>query len=344
MRTILTLLLIIAAALFSGCGKDTNDSRIVLTTGFEEGVLFYIEDSKCYVPEAKVYILNLENGYESVYGDELMSRELDGVSVSDKVSSISLSRLAEVKALGLLAGERNVHLTEKEVSKCSQSADRYFKSLSGSDIKDMEITPELLTSMYQDYALAYKVYDDITKDINPEISDDEARIITIQRILIKNDNEDEALKTANEIYSKLSEGTGFDSLSDEYNQGEEATFSFGKESDMFSRDFIDACFELSTDEVSAPLITEDGVSIVKCLSSYDRERTDANKIRMVEERKLEAFDRVYTGFVKDLNTNFNSELWNEQELSGRKLDSTENFFTIYDETFSSQVAPSSSHN
>ena len=133
MRTILTLLLIIAAALFSGCGKDTNDSRIVLTTGFEEGVLFYIEDSKCYVPEAKVYILNMENGYESVYGDELMSRELDGVSVSDKVSSISLSRLAEVKALGLLAGERNVHLTEKEVSKCSQSADRYFKSLSGSE-------------------------------------------------------------------------------------------------------------------------------------------------------------------------------------------------------------------
>lgn len=272
MKARLTIFLLIVVFLFTGCGKSAeNNNKIVLTTGFEEGVLFYIEDSKCYIPEAKVYILNLENGYESVYGNELMAREVGGISVSDKLSSISLSRLAEVKALGLLANERNVQLTEKETARCSQCAERYYDSLSGADIKDMEITPELLTSMYQDYALAYRVYDDITKDINPEISDDEARIITIQRILIKADTEDEAMQTANEIYSKLSEGTGFDTLTDEYDQGEQTTYSFGKDSDMFSRDFIDACFELSTDEISTPLVTEDGVSIVKCLSSYDRE-------------------------------------------------------------------------
>ena len=39
--------------------------------------------------------------------------------------------------------------------------------------------------MYEEYALAQKVYQQIIHDINPEISDDEARTIVVQHILIK---------------------------------------------------------------------------------------------------------------------------------------------------------------
>ena len=42
---------------------------------------------------------------------------------------------------------------------------------------------QLIESMYRDYALADKVYRQIISDINPEISDDEARTITVQHIL-----------------------------------------------------------------------------------------------------------------------------------------------------------------
>ncbi len=340
MKKSLFIVLSAILILLYGCGQSSEDnSQIVLTTGFEEGVLFYVEDNKCYIPEAKVYIRNLESGYASVYGDEILSHEVGGISVTDKLSSMSLSRLAEIKALGLLAAERNIQLSEKDIDKCSQAAGRYMEALSDADIKDMEVTPELLTTMYQDYALAYNVYNDITKDVNPEISDDEARIITIQRILLKNADEEDTLQTANIIYSKLSEGEGFDTLTDDYNEAEESVYSFGKDSDDFPQEFIDACFELSTDEVSAPIKTEEGISIVKCISSYDRERTDANKARMVEKRKQEAFDNVYSAFVKDLNTNFNKELWNEQHFPDRSPDADANFFDIYDEVFSSPGIP-----
>ncbi len=322
--------------LLCACGSDpTDNSQIVLTTGFEEGELFYVGDNKCYVPEAKVYIRNLEDGYESVYGEDIMERSVGDTSVSDKLTSMALSRLAEVKALGILASDRDITLSERDIEKCGKAADRYMGSLSDADRKDLEITPELLLSMYEDYALAYNVYNDITKDVNPEISDDEARIITIQRILIPNGDEEQAAQTANIIYAKLSEGEGFDTLTDEYNGSGESKYSFGKDTDDFPPDFVNACFELSTDEVSSPIVTDEGISIVKCLSSYDRERTDANKIRLVNDRKSEAFDKVYSSFVKELQTNFNSELWNGQELSDRKLDSEENFFRIYDDVFGS---------
>lgn len=39
--------------------------------------------------------------------------------------------------------------------------------------------------MYEEYSLAQKVYEYLIADINPEISDDEARTITVQHILVK---------------------------------------------------------------------------------------------------------------------------------------------------------------
>ena len=191
--------------LLYGCGKDTSDeNQIVLTTGFEEGELFYVGEKKCYIPEAKVYISNLENGYGRVYGEDVMTHTVSGISVTDKLSSMALSRLAEIKALTLLAADRNIALSDKDIEKCHTASDRYFKS--PSDIKALEITPELLQSMYEDYTLSFRVYEDITKDVNPEISDDEARIITIQRIYIKNIDPEDTSKKMNAVYTKISEG------------------------------------------------------------------------------------------------------------------------------------------
>ena len=321
--------------LLYGCGKDTSDeNQIVLTTGFEEGELFYVGEKKCYIPEAKVYISNLENGYGRVYGEDIMTHTVSGISVTDKLSSMALSRLAEIKALTLLAADRNIALSDKDIEKCHTASDRYFKSLSDEDIKALEITPELLQSMYEDYTLSFRVYEDITKDVNPEISDDEARIITIQRIYIKNIDPEDTSKKMNAVYTKISEGESFDSLIDEYNEASESKYSFGKDTGDFSENFIEACFDLSNGEISSPLVEDGGVSIIKCLSTYDQERTDAHKARMVEKRKSDAFDSVYSSFAKSLNTNFNTDLWDSSEMADHRFDSTENFFDIYDEVFS----------
>ncbi|MCR5773710.1 MAG: peptidylprolyl isomerase [Lachnospiraceae bacterium] len=321
--------------MITGCGdkEKERDRRVVLTTGFEENELFFIGDSKCYVPEALTYICNTEKSYGSVYGDGLMDRTLDGINVSDRLTSIALSRLAQVKAMGLMAADRGIALDAKDIAKCEEAADQYMDSLSDGDISAMRIDRDTLLSVYKDYALAYKVYDEITGDIDPEISDDEARIITIQRILITGDNEAEAMQRANAAYALLGEGTSFDSVADDYNDAPQSKYSFGKDTDEFSPEFVEACFELSNDEVSSPIVTDEGVSIVKCLSTLDLEQTDANKIRIVQKRKSEAFDRVYTSYIRDLRTGFNEELWNSLDLSPHILDADQTFFEIYDKVF-----------
>ena len=95
-------------------------------------------------------------------------------------------------------------------------------------------------------------------DINPEISDDEARTITVQDILIKtyslNENgervpyntqaKQEAYQRAQEACSRARAGEDFSSLIAEYNEDENSTYSFGK--GTYDDTFEEAAFNLGT--------------------------------------------------------------------------------------------------
>lgn len=334
-KTGVLLILIMLSAAITACGKDANDQQqIIITTGFEEDELFFIGDNKCYMPEARLYIRTLETSYEDMFGTEIMSRELNGINVSDKLTGLALSRLAQVKAMNLLAAERGLTLTEREEEKCVQAADRYMRSLSEADIRDLDIDYDMLLHMFEEYALADKVYNDITGDINPEISDDEARTITVKVIAVDGKDQAEALQIANMIYSQVSDGIDLDAAADEYEEATVSKYSFGKDTDEFPEDFVDTCFKLAADEISTPIMKDNTAYIVQCISSFEQEDTDANKLRIIAKRKSEAFDQVYNDFVSGLYSNFNDTLWDDQMFLDRRLDSTDDFFRVYEDVFS----------
>ncbi|MCR5746273.1 MAG: hypothetical protein K6G03_01020 [Lachnospiraceae bacterium] len=322
-----------SVSILTSCGKDNEDKQIILTTGFEDDEIFFIGDNKCYMPEARVYIRALQTGYSDKYGPEFLNRQLGELQVSDKLIGLALSRLAQVKAMDLLAVERGLSLTEREEEKCLQAAERYMRSLSDEDRRDLDVDQDTVLGMFEDYALAAKVYDDITKDINPEISDDEARTITVQIATVTDPDQNKAMQIANTIFSRVSDGENIDAVSDEFAEAETAKHTFGKDTTEFSPDFVEQCFNLSTDQISSPMVMNGKVYLVKCLSSFNREETDANKIRIVTERKSEAFDQIYQEYVKGLYAAFNDKLWDDQMFLDRTLDSKDDFFRIYDDVF-----------
>ena len=50
-------------------------------------------------------------------------------------------------------------------------------------------------------------------------------------------------------------------------------------------------FNLETDQISDILETETGYYILKCLSTLDREETEANKVLIVERQRKETFEK-----------------------------------------------------
>lgn len=348
-RIVRSLVLILLMVLtLSGCkGKEESDlgTKIVLTTGFDKDEVFRIEKSSCSLSEIFVYLMNTKNQYEAVFGKEIWNTSHDGITLEENIKETVLAKIAKIKAMNLLAQESGIVLDEEEKSKALQAAEEYYNSLNKTEKEQLGVTQELIVSMYEEYALANKVYEHLIADINPEISDDEARTITVQHILIKTYSLNEegervayteqakaqAYQLAKEAWQKAMDGSDFSSLIAEYSEDSNPSYSFGKGS--LNATFEEAAFNLSTDEISDIVETEYGYHIIKCISTFDREETDRNKIKIVEQRRKEVFNEKYTTFVNGLTRNLNTKLWDTVGFLEDEEITTSSFFETFHKYF-----------
>ena len=92
-------------------------------------------------------------------------------------------------------------------------------------------------------------------------------------------------------------------------------------------------FNLETREVSEVIETDKGYYIVKCISTFDKSKTEENKKKLIEKRKVEAFGEEYEAFLDPLVRRINESVWNEVSFLKVTKKTNTDFFQIYDEFF-----------
>lgn len=342
-KIIQLLSLLLSCILLTGCGQ-TNDlqteqenpngetTRIILTTGFAKDELFRIGSSSCYLDEFMVYFTNTQNRYEAVYGSQIWEVAENGSSMENRIKENVAARIAQIKTMNLLAQQYQVELTAEEENQVQLAAAEYYTSLNETEMETMGVTEELIVQLYREYLIAHKVYAYIIRDINPEISDDEARSVTVDWIFLRSEEEDNEVKSrGEEILRMLNEGEDFVSLALSYSDDKTITRSFGK---GVMESVIEECaFNLAVNEVSPIIKGENGYYIIHCVSTLDRKETDANKEKIITQRKKEAFNQVYGTFVEGQITQLNEELWNSTGMIHNEQVTTSDFFDIYEKYF-----------
>ena len=203
----------------------------------------------------------------------------------------------------------------------SITVSEYFASLTEEETAYMGVSESDIKEYYEHYALAQKVYHSLTKAVNEEVSDDEARVMEIMQIFVSDESR------ANEIASRLAQGEDFATLANNYNE-------LGSIQVNISRDDLPAAveeiaFQMENDEVSGKITVDGGFYFIKCLNKYNQELTEANKANIVDKREKEAFDDEYNGFVSSLSSNINEELWENLELETGSGMKTDTFFEVF---------------
>ena len=335
-----------ATVFITGCSLQPQVKKIVFTTGFEEDQVFRIEDSICTKTEALVYLVNTQKGYENTFGSAIWEANTNSGTIRDRLKESVLAKVAQIKAMNLLAEETGIELDDQQKARVKQAADEYYSSLSPTDISAMnDVTVQEIADIYTQQAVADKLYEYIIRDINPEISDDEARTITVEQILLKTYELDasgkkqyfgeserlEVRRKAEAILYALGEGTGFEELMAQYNEADEGTISFGK--GKMEQVYEDAAFNLGTEEVSSIVDTSEGYVIIKCISTFNREETEANKVKIVAQRKREVFGKQYDEFVSTRTKELNQKLWDSIDLVHDENVTTATLMEVYQKYF-----------
>lgn len=319
----LGMAVILSASVLSGCGN----TKIVLTTGMSSDELFKIGDVSCRLPEALVYLVNEKNQYENIYGIEMWEHALGDITMEEYLKNQVVSQLAQVKSMVLLAQEREIELTDEEVSLAGEAAADYLSSLSQEETERLKVDQEKIQQMYEDYCLAYKAYGQITEDVSVEISDDEARIIQLEQIFVPEQN------LANELKGKLDNGEDFESLAANYSKASQTTVSIARGDK--DENYEEIAFDLDNDEVSDVFAADGGYYILKCTNTYMESESEANKIRVAQQQKTEKFRKIYSELMEDTLSEFQEKLWDKVDFTDYEEIKTSDFFEIYQKYFES---------
>lgn len=340
---LIILILIVVGGIGIGCATKTASAIFVQKLGAND--VFRINNSVCTLAEAKIYLTNIQNQYQSVYDSNMWQEKCGDTTVENYVKKTVISELAQIKSMALFAKENKIAVTEDETNMVNKAADEYYNGLNEQEISYMGITKEDVVNAYSEYLLASKVYSSLTTETDTEVSDDEARVITIQQIVINKYHLDEAgnkiaatdaekqdaYNKAQTALEKAQNNEDFSTLAGNYSDNETCELSVGR--GKMETAVENVIFNMENGDLSGIIETEESYYIIKCINSYDMEATDANKEVIIEQRKTKAFDEAYEVFVNGLVSEFNDELWDSVTFDKNDNVKTVNFFDTYNQYF-----------
>lgn len=318
----LGLAAVLTAGSLAGCGN----TKIVVTTGLAPSELFCIGNVSCSMPEALVYLNNQKNQYENVYGIEMWDHALGDTTLEEYLKSQVLSQLAQMKSMVYLAEKWDIVLSEEDGQKAAKAASEYFASLSLEEAEALGVDENAVKSMYEDYCLAREAYDKITEDVTVEVSDDEARVIQLDQIFVREQT------LAEELKSRIDQGEDFETLAGTYSKASKVTVSIARGDE--SQEYEDVAFNLDNEEVSAVFAADDGYYILKCLNTYLPDESEANKKKVEQQQKTERFRGIYNELMGDTVSEYQKHLWEKVKFEDYTDVKTDSFFKVYEENFS----------
>ena len=330
------ILVFLAVVLMAAC-----DRTVVVTGGFAEGEVFRINTLSCNRSEMNIYLTNMANAYEATFGEQIWTTSAGNTTIEDAFKETVLAKVTRIKVLNLMAKEEKITLSGDEKKSLKKAAKAYMKTLSKNEKAELGADEDLVYQMYSEYALAEKVYNSIVDEVNFEISDDDARSITVEQIFIKTYHEDthgrltdysdaakaEAKERALAIREKAVTESDFESLCALYNEEDESTHTYRR--GEMPEAYENVAFALEEGEISYVITTEDGYYIVKCISTYERKATNENKEAIINEAKRKAFEEKYNEFLPNVIANINEKEWENIKIIHNAEMKTDSFFDIY---------------
>ncbi|MDO4555717.1 MAG: peptidyl-prolyl cis-trans isomerase [Lachnospiraceae bacterium] len=311
---------VMTAVLVTGCSLSSQSEQ-------SKTLLFSYDGSDVYLDEAWVYAKIAQTGYESQYlstfGDTMWSMQIstddDGnpITMEDMVKENVIEQIKQVKVLNNKAEELKVSLTDDEKKTAADNAKTFADQEEGKAIfEETGANQDLMQKIYEENALASKVQQEVVKDVDTEVSDDEARQTTVYKLVFETtetDSETGAVtdlsdskkaaqkKKAEAALKEIKDGKTIEEVAEEYELTDSANETYGAGESAGGDDFEKEMASMKDGDISDVLTTNEGYVIAKLVAYTDEEATATQKETIVSERQSEAYQEKYEEWTKDLD-------------------------------------------
>jgi len=318
------ILLVIASLAILAYMKFFNGSLVYFTTGLDDNTIFKVADKTATKVETEVLISDAKNQYEDFFGKDVWSQNIDNISFEDYAKDQIKSKLIRIKCMNVLAKERGVVLDRTEEANVETATKEYMAALTSDEISSLGVTESNVAHMFTEFAIAQRLFNDMTSQVAIEVSADQARVITIQYICADSSANIDAAK------ARIAGGDSFFYVARETNSDGQYEYELKRgEMDIA---FEDAAFNLKTGETSNIIQCGEKYYIIKCISDNNKTKTESNKNSIISDKKLKAFNDIFENYEASLYVEFNHNLWAKCKMP-EATKASANFENIFDSYF-----------
>ncbi len=276
--------------------------------------------------QVKLIAVTERNRYQKVYTDQIWQVQVDGkgTTFQDYLLGEIRNFMTELMTMNLLADQQELRLSGQEQEELQALAQTLYQGLSQEDKAYTGIDEEGVYDLYADYHRANKLVDELTKNVNLEISDSDAKVIVVQEIVL-----DDAVE-AQRIYGEVTaDGADFSSIAKSVSMDEKIEKSIGRGEQP--QEYENMVFDLACGQVSPVIFLDNQYYIVKCINDYDEEATLNRKEKLALQRKNEAFRQIYDNFAAKMQVDMQEDIWQEISFAEAEKTTTTEFFELYQE-------------
>ncbi|MDE6625549.1 MAG: peptidyl-prolyl cis-trans isomerase [Lachnospiraceae bacterium] len=315
------VLVMICVLALCGCGKKENEAAAKVVYEYGECTVTY--------GEYYIYAKTIAEDYQKSYGSGIWSLELTTDEGQSSVRDVTIrdiiADINRVKVLIAQAEDLKVALSDNEKAEAENTASTFYNGLTEKDIRETEVTKELVEQVIEENMLAEKVYKQIIADYDFEISEEEARMSTFYDMVFEcyeakqdgtveeftDEKKAAQLQRANEALSTLAqeEDVSYDEIVKQYDLQYSASYTMSRAElvEEYGEIVADRILELSDGAVSAVIQSEYGYHIFKMFKANDEELTKKNKEEIIAQKQKEYFSGVYGEWVKKYQPHFSME-------------------------------------
>lgn len=247
--------------------------------------------------EVSYYLRNTQYFYEMIYGSyygEDMWTMTNGGSKSMEagVKENVLSKIYQIYVLDEKASELGIALTEEDQQKIETAVDEYLSGTVQKVLDAVGLDRDGLIELYRRNALANLVWEDAVKDVNTEVSEEEASQRKVTVIALSDSSTDfVAEEMKDEVLAALKDGKTMSEIAEEKNLTA-SPYTLG-EGD-YAESIGPTALALKEGEYEALHLEDSGVwYVIYCDSELDEAATETKKSSIVTERKAAAFEEAY---------------------------------------------------
>lgn len=337
------LVLMMTFGALTGCNQQAgNQSETLLFT--YDGREVYLDEAWTY---AKIAQATYENAYASMFGEEMWTMQVsvdeagNPVDFQQMVKGSVISQIKQVIILVNKAEELGVSLTAEEKADAKEAAKLFCDKAQGKAIlEECGADKALIEKIYTENALASKVQKEAVKDVDKNVSDDEARQTSVFKLvfgLSKTDDQGktvamtdaekaEQLAKAEDALAQIQAGTAtIEKLAETLSLTATAKETYGAGESLAGEEFETVMASLKDGDIAQEVIeTKDSYIVAKLVAYTDKDATAAEKENIIAQREYDLFVKTYEEWSKELEAAWNfdedvdTEAWERVYFAEKK--------------------------